>query len=277
MFNLSLSQNFIRNKIVIVGSILVIFFIITAIFAPYISQVDPRDIKLESVLKSPSKDNIFGTDELGRDIFSRIIWGTRTSLLAGVVVIIIGGITGVVLGLLSGYYGGVLDNVIMRVMDATMAFPTILLALLFVTIMGIGLKSAMIAVGLASVPRFARLVRGSVLSVKNKEYVEAARALGQNNVNIILKHILPNCMAPIIIQATLTIGNSIMTLAGLGFLGLGAKPGEPEWGVMLSNARSFLRYAPHVAIFPGIAIAITVFGFNLLGDGLRDVLDVRQN
>ena len=265
-----------KNKLAMIGAIVISIFTVMALGAPLIAGHDPTDQNLEHVLQVPDQHFVFGTDELGRDIFSRVIWGARNSLIVGLLVVLLGGSLGVFIGIVSGYYGGPLDTVLMRIMDAMMSFPTILLSLLIVTIIGIGLEGAIIAVGLASVPRFARITRGSVLSVKEKEYIEAARVLGQNNFKILLKHVLPNCLAPIIVQTTLTIGNSILVISSLGFLGLGAKPGEPEWGVMLSNARSFLRSAPHIAMFPGLAIALTVLGFNMLGDGLRDLFDVRQ-
>ena len=266
-----------ENKLAIAGIILIGLFLISAIFAPFITDIDPQKQDLMNIMKKSDAENIMGTDELGRDIFSRVIWGARTSLFIGIAVVLIGGSIGTLIGVVTGYYEGKIDLILMRVMDTMMAFPTILLALLLVTIIGTGLKGAVIAVGLATIPRFARVVRGSVMSVKKNEYIEAAFVLGQNDVRILLKHVLPNCLAPIIVQSTLTIGYSILTISGLGFLGLGARPGDAEWGVMLSNARTYLRTAPHVAVFPGLAIAITVLGFNLLGDGLRDVLDVREN
>ncbi len=265
-----------KNKLAVTGLVIISVFIIMAIIAPIIANRDPTEQNLEFVLQKPDSQFIFGTDELGRDIFSRVVWGARNSLIIGVLVVALGGTLGVIIGIFAGYYGGLTDSILMRIMDALMSFPTILLSLLIVTIIGIGLEGAIIAVGLASIPRFARITRGSVLSVKEKEYIEAAVVLGQNNCKILIKHVLPNCLAPIIVQTTLTIGNAILVIAALGFLGLGAKPGEPEWGVMLSNARGFLRSAPHIALFPGFAIALTVLGFNLLGDGLRDVFDVRQ-
>ena len=265
-----------KNKLAVIGLIIISMATTMALFAPLIASQDPTEQNLEFVLQTPSSQFVFGTDELGRDIFSRVVWGARSSLVVGVLVVMLGGTLGVVIGTISGYYGGLPDAILMRIMDALMSFPTILLSLLIVTIIGIGLEGAIIAVGLASIPNFARITRGSVLSVKEKEYIEAATVLGQTNWKILLKHVLPNCLAPIIVQTTLTIGNAILVIAALGFLGLGAKPGEPEWGVMLSNARGFLRSAPHIAMFPGLAIALTVLGFNLLGDGLRDVLDVKQ-
>jgi len=269
-------RKLLRNKLATIGGLIVLFFLVIAVLSSPLAQYDPMEQHLDAVLQKPSGQYWLGTDELGRDIMTRVLCGARTSLIIGLLVILIGGTLGVMIGSISGYCGGLLDVAIMRIMDTVMAFPTLLLSLLFVTIIGIGLEGAVFSVALASLPRFARLTRGSVLSVKEKEYVEAAHVIGQSHIKILMKHILPNCLAPIIVLSTLTIGNSILIVSGLGFLGLGAKPGAAEWGVMLSNARGFLRSAPHVAMFPGVAIALTVLGFNLLGDGIRDVFDVRQ-
>jgi len=273
---LDLIQRLYRNRLSAIGGLIVAFFILIAALSPLLAPYDPLEQHLETVLQKPSGQYWLGTDELGRDILSRVLWGAKTSLVIGLMAVLIGGTVGVTSGAISGYYGGLLDVILMRIMDTIMAFPTLLLSLLIVTIIGVGLEGAVISVGLASIPRFARLTRGSVLSVKEKEYVEAARVIGQNRLKILTKHILPNCLAPIVVLSTLTVGNSILIVSGLGFLGLGAKPGAAEWGVMLSNARGFLRSAPHVAMFPGLAIAFTVLGFNLFGDGIRDVFDVRQ-
>jgi ABC-type dipeptide/oligopeptide/nickel transport systems, permease components len=264
------------SKLALLGAMCIGAFLLAALLAPILANYDPTQQNLQLVMALPDTHHPMGTDELGRDIFSRVLMGARTSLFIGVVSTLIGGLTGIIIGAVAGYCGGKIDIVVMRVMDTMMAFPTILLALLFVTILGVGLNSAIIAVGIASIPRFAMQVRGSVLSVKQEQFIEAAYVLGQNHFKVLFKHILPNCVAPIIVQVTLTIGNAILTVSGLGFLGLGAKPGEAEWGAMLSNARAYLSSAPHVAMFPGLAIAFTVLGFNLLGDGLRDTLDVRQ-
>ena len=267
----------LHNKMAVVGSVIVIFIVLTGILSPVIATHDPMSMDLLSIGAMPSEEHIWGTDELGRDIFSRVILGARTSLIIGVLVVIIATLVGTAIGLLCGYYGGVWDNAVMKIMDALMAFPTILLALFFITVFGAGLNSAIIGVGISSIPRFVRLVRSSVLSIKEKEYFEAAKAIGQKHSLIMLRHVLPNCIGPIIVQATLTMGNSIISVAGLGFLGLGAEPGVPEWGAMLSDARNYLRSMPQIATYPGLAIALTVLGFNLMGDGLRDVLDVRQD
>ncbi len=269
-------KSIIHNKMSAVGLTIVIIIVAIGILSPFIITHDPMKMDLYNVASPASQEHMWGTDELGRDIFSRVISGTRTSLIIAIVVVGIGTILGTLIGAVCGYLGGLVDNVVMKGMDILMAFPTILLALFFVTVFGTGLYSAIIGVGLSSVPRFARLVRGSVMSIKEKEYIEAQRAAGEQKISILFRHILPNCIGPIIVQATLTMGNSIITVAGLGFLGLGADPGVPEWGAMLSDARSYLSSEPSICIYPGIAIAIAVLGFNLLGDGLRDVLDVRQ-
>ena len=270
-------EKYRANKLAMLGGVIILLFVITALGASLIAPYDPMLQDLEQITATPGDGHPFGTDELGRDIFSRIVWGAQTSLFIGISVVFIGGVIGVFLGVVAGYFGGAIDMLIMRVVDTLMAFPTILLALIFVTILGGNLRSAIISVALASIPRFVRLARASVLSVSRKEYIEAAVVIGQKNGLILWRHILPNCIAPILVLATLNIGNSIMTISGLGFLGLGVSPETAEWGAMLSNARMFLRNAPHVAVFPGIAIATVVLGFNLLGDGLRDVLDVRQD
>lgn len=274
--NNQLAEKLLHNKMCVVGGAIVIAVVLIAIFSPIIITCDPEAINLNQIGLSAKPGHIFGTDDLGRDIFSRVVAGAKTSLLVGLFVTVLSTALGTLIGSISGFIGGKIDNVTMKVMDIIMAFPSILLALVFVTIMGTGLYSAMTGVGISNIPRFARLVRGSVLSIKKAEYVEAEYAVGQKPKNILIKHILPNCIAPIIVQATLAIGNAIITVAGLGFLGLGAAPGVAEWGAMLSDARNYLRAMPQIAIYPGSAIAITVLGFNLLGDGLRDVLDVRQ-
>nr|WP_296156223.1 ABC transporter permease [uncultured Blautia sp.] len=267
----------IHNKMALIGGIIVLAVIIISIISPLLLTCDPEAMDYLALLQTPSGTHILGTDSLGRDIYSRIMAGSRTSLLIGLLVVGISTVFGSIIGVISGFYGGKLDSIIMKITDTLMAFPSIMLALFFVTVFGGGLYSAIVGVAIASIPRFIRLVRGSVLSIKEKEYIEAEYAVGQTNMKIMLRHILPNCAGPLIVQATLTMGNAIMTVASLGFLGLGAAPGQAEWGSMLSDAREYLRSAPYVAVYPGLAIAVTVLGFNLLGDGLRDVMDVRQD
>ncbi len=229
----------------------------------------------ESV-RVPKHYYLFGTDDLGRDVFSRIVYGARLSLLIGFISVGIGLAVGLILGLLAGYYGGWLDDLIMRAMDIVLSIPYVLLAILIVAILGPGLVNAMIAIGIVGVPQYARIVRGSVLALKQSEYVQASRVLGGGDVHIIINHILRNSLSPLIIQTTLTFASAILEAAALGFLGLGAQPPTPEWGAMLADGRKLLLSSPWSVVFPGAAIVLFVLGFNLLGDGLRDALDVRM-
>lgn len=265
----------IKSKTALIGLIIILFLLVVAVFAPQIATHDPtRGDILERYLP-PSSDYYLGTDELGRDIYSRIVYGTRISIQIGVIAVGISMILGVIIGGVAGFFGRWIDMIFMRFIDILMAFPGILLAIAMVAILGPGLTNAMIAVGIVGVPQFARIVRSTVLSVKETEYIEAARANGVRNFRILFRHVLPNCLAPIIVQATLGVGTAILEAAGLSFLGLGAQPPTPEWGAMLSDGRAALQSAPWVITFPGIAIFLFVLGFNLFGDGLRDALDPR--
>lgn len=264
-----------RNRWALVGLLIVGLFTAAALLAPTLSRYDPFDQDLDARLLPPSRAHWLGTDDLGRDLFTRIIYGGRVSLTVGIVSVGIALAAGTIAGLFAGYYGRWLDSVTMRMMDIMLAFPATLLAIFIVGIRGPGLNNAMLAIGVINIPIFARLVRGSVLRVRQEEFVDAARALGGSAGRIIGRHILPNTLAPIIVQATLGIGAAILEAAGLSFLGLGAQAPTPEWGAMLTNTREYLRDAPWAATFPGIAILLTVVGFNLLGDGLRDALDPR--
>jgi len=252
-----------------------LLFVFSAIFAPFIAPYDPLESNLDESLQSHSLKHWLGTDEQGRDILSRIIYGGRMSLSIGVIAVVIANVLGVLLGLISGFVGGKVDNVIMRLMDILMAFPGMLLALAIVSALGPGIFNLMIAIGVYSVPTFARVVRGSALSIREMEYVEAAKAIGQSNFFIIFSHILPNCVGPVLVLSTLRIATAILTGAGLSFLGLGPQPPTPEWVAMLSSGRTYLRVAPWVATYPGFAIMFVVFGLNTFGDGLRDALDPR--
>ena len=265
-----------QNKAALVGLAIIILGIIIAIAAPLIAPHNPNETDLYNRLATPSSDYPLGTDELGRCILSRIFYGARISLLIGVIVICIGVGVGTPLGVASAYYGGRFDFLVQRVVDAMFAFPGILLALLLIAILGVGLINVMIAIGIASVPVYVRLVRSSALSVKEEQYVQAARAIGASNFRIIFRNVLPNCLSPIIVQSTIYMAAAILTAAGLGFLGLGVAPPTPEWGAMLQGGRVYIRDAPHLTIFPGLAIFIVVLSFNLLGDGLRDALDPRH-
>lgn len=264
-----------RNRAALLGLVIVAAFALGAIFAPFILRGDPIEQDLDAQLLPPSGQHLLGTDDLGRDLFTRIIYGGRTSLTVGIVSVVLALSVGTLLGLLAGFYGRWADSVTMRIMDIMLAFPATLLAIFIVGIRGPGLNNAMLAIGVINIPIFARLVRGSVLRVRGEEFVDAARALGAASGRIVGRHILPNTLAPITVQATLGIGAAILEAAGLSFLGLGAQAPTPEWGAMLTNTREFLRDAPWAATFPGIAILLTVVGFNLLGDGLRDALDPR--
>jgi len=263
----------IKSKTSFIGLCIIIILIITALLAPVIATHSPTDQSIVDRYQTPSSEHYLGTDELGRDIFSRIVYGTRISIQIGIIAVGISMIVGVLLGATAGYFGKWIDQVIMRLIDILMAFPSILLAIALVAVLGPSLRNAMIAVGIVGVPQFARIVRAAVLSVKETEYIEAARAIGAKHSRIVFQHVLPNCVAPIIVQATLGIGTAILDAAGLSFLGLGAQPPTPEWGAMLSDGRSALQTAPWVIAFPGIAIFFVVLGFNLFGDGLRDALD----
>ena len=270
-----------RNKTSVAGLIVVAGFVLAAIFAPSLSPHDPVEISLYDQLKPPvwkdggSDKNILGTDDLGRDIFSRIIYGARVSLTVAVVSVGLAFVLGILLGAISGYYKGALDNVIMRIMDIILAFPYLLLAIVVVAFLGPSLQNAMIAIGITYVPRFARIVRGSVLEECEKDYVMAAKAVGARDWRIIFIAILPNCLGPLIVLTTLSFASAILDAAALSFLGLGAQPPTPEWGAMIASSRSLILRASWVMTFPGIAILFAVLGFNLLGDGLRDALDPR--
>jgi peptide/nickel transport system permease protein len=271
-------RRLLKNPGAIVGFILVAMFVGTAIFAPWLAPYDPReqdlDLLREGCCPGPSREHLLGVDQLGRDEFSRILYGARFSLLIGVVSVAVGVTAGLVLGAMSGYIGGGVDNVIMRFMDIMLAIPGLLMAIGIAAMMGPGLLSIMIAIGVVNIPIFARLLRGSVLGQKENDFVLAARSVGVPRRTILASHILPNSISPVIVAATLALATAIIDAAGLGFLGLGPQdPSTPEWGTMLTDTVRYLQTAPHLAIFPGLAIVISVLGFNLIGDGLREALD----
>jgi ABC-type dipeptide/oligopeptide/nickel transport system permease subunit len=268
-------RRLLRNPVAMAGGAVSILLIVVAIAAPYIAPYDPIHQDLANSLSGPSMMHLAGTDVHGRDIFSRIVYGTRISLRIGFLGMLLGCVAGVILGLVSGYYGGWWDTVIMRLMDVQMAFPGLLVAICIIAIIGPGLENVIVAVGIFSVPLFARVTRGQILSLKEQEFIVAARMMGAQDGRIMLNHLLPNAVAPLLVLCTLRIATAILTAASLSFLGLGAQPPIPEWGAMLSDGRAYLAVAPHVATIPGLAILVTVLSFNLLGDGLRDALDPR--
>ncbi|MBP2242716.1 peptide/nickel transport system permease protein [Cytobacillus eiseniae] len=269
-------RSFRKNKLALIGALIVLFFIVLAIFAPFIAPQGINEQMLSKRLQAPSGEHWFGTDDFGRDIFSRVIYGTRISLWVGFLAVMGSIVVGCLLGIIAGYYGKWVDTIISRIFDIMLAFPSILLAIAIVAVLGPSLKNALIAIAIINVPNFGRLIRSRVLSVKQEEYIMAAKAVGMKNNRILFRHVLPNSMAPIIVQGTLAIATAIIEAAALGFLGLGATAPNPEWGKMLSDARPLLMQAPWTMVFPGIAIMLTVLGFNLMGDGLRDALDPRM-
>lgn len=262
-----------RNKMAILGLIILLFLVVLAIFADVVAPYDYYKQDLRNAFQHPNSEHIFGTDEFGRDIFSRVVYGARISLVVGFVSVGIALAIGGLLGAISGFYGGRIDNSIMRVMDVLLAIPQTLLAIAIVAALGAGLINLMIAVGISSIPNYARIVRASVMTIRGEEYIEAARASGTSDAKIITMHILPNCVAPVIVQVTLGIAGAILTAAGMSFIGLGIQPPVPEWGNMLSSGRDYIREYAYMTMFPGLAIIITVLCLNLLGDGLRDALD----
>jgi peptide/nickel transport system permease protein len=247
--------------------------VVVALSADFIAPYDYAQQNIRNRLLSPSEKFYFGTDEFGRDILSRIIYGSRVSLVVGFIAVGIALFSGGLLGAVAGFYGQRIDNIIMRIMDIFLSIPAILMSISIAATLGPGLFNLMVAVGISTMPRYARVVRSSVLSLKGQEFIEAARAVGSSNFRILFRHVLPNCMAPIIVQSTLGVAQAILLAAGLSFIGLGIQPPYPEWGAMLSEGRTFIRTHPHLTFFPGLAIMITILALNFLGDGLRDVLD----
>ena len=270
-------QRLVRNKMAMLGLAILIILVLAAIFADVIADYDTKVVtqNIAERLQGPSAAHWFGTDEFGRDIFARLVHGSRVSLVVGIISVSVSLIIGGSLGAFACFYGGQVDNIIMRIMDIFLAVPSILLAITIVAALGTSLFNVMLAIGISGMPSFARIVRAAVMSVKDQEFVESSRAIGANSVTIIFREILPNCMAPIIVQATLAVAGAILSTASLSFIGLGVQPPSPEWGAMLSGGRNYLRDAIHLTLFPGLAIVITILALNLLGDGLRDALDPR--
>lgn len=266
---------FRRDKKAIVGLVILSLMIVGALFAPVITPYDPNDQEYE-FLEAPTVAHPLGTDDLGRDLFSRIIHGARISLFVGLITVAISLVVGVLMGLLAGFYGGWLDTIIMRYIDLQWAFPNFIIAVYLVAVFGTGLSNVIVAVTLAFLDDFARITRGMVLSIREEEFILAARSIGVSNVRILFRHILPSAVAPIIVLATISVSYAILAEAGLSFLGLGVKPSTPTWGLILSDARSFFSRAWWLAVFPGLAIMLTVLSINFLGDTLRDIFDVRD-
>jgi peptide/nickel transport system permease protein len=266
-------RRFCHNKGAAFGLGVFVAIVFMALFAGLIAPYNPLEQNYARSMEGPSADHWLGTDSFGRDMLSRIIYGARIALIVGILAVLLAMAIGVTLGLISGYYGGIIDTIIMRVMDGLFAFPILILAIALMAVLGLGVRNVIIAVAVVSIAPFARVTRGDVLAVREEPYIEAARLAGISNVAIIFRHVLPNVLAPIIVQGALRVSAAIITEAGLSFLGLGPQPPTPVWGSMIAEGRNFIIMAPHISTFPGIALMITVVGLNLLGDGLRDTLD----
>lgn len=265
-----------KNKMAVIGMIILLVLFFVGVFAPLIAPYGYAEQDLQGTFQHPNAQHWFGTDKFGRDIFSRVIYGARVSLLVGFIAVGIAVVIGGALGAISGYYEGKIDNVIMRVMDIIMAIPNVLLAIAIVATLGTGLTNMMIALGISAIPRFARVVRATTLTIRREEYIEAAVASGVSDFQIITMHILPNCLPPLIVQISLGVADAILMAAGLSFIGLGIQPPDPEWGSMLSEGRQYIRGWAYMTYFPGLAIVLTALSLNLLGDGLRDALDPKM-
>ena len=272
---LETAQRFCRNRLAVTGLVILIALIIVALFASVIAPY-PYDLQDTKIAKQgPTLAHLFGTDNYGRDVLSRCIYGSRISLTVGVVAVGVAIAAGGILGAVAAFYGGIIDDIIMRLLDIVYAVPAMLLGIAIAATLGASLQNMMIAIAVGNVPSYARVVRASVLTVKGNEYIEAARCVGASDKRIIFKHIIPNALAPIIVQATLGVAGAILACSTLSFLGLGIQPPTPEWGSMLSTARQFIRECPHMSIFPGLCIMVTVFALNVIGDGIRDAIDPR--
>jgi peptide/nickel transport system permease protein len=270
-------QRLLQRKGAVFGLVVIVIFVLVALLAPWIAPYDPLATSWGAIRKAPSSAYWLGTDEIGRDVFSRVIWGARASLLAGVVSVSLSLAIGLPIGLAAGWLGGWVDGLISRMTDAMLACPFLILAIALAAFLGPSLTNAMIAIGISATPIFIRLTRGQVLAVKVEDYIDAARAVGNPQLRIALRHVLPNILAPLIVQATLAIAAAVIAEASLSFLGLGQQPPAPSWGSMLNTAKNYVDHAPWMAIWPGVSIFLLVLSFNLLGDGLRDALDPRHS
>lgn len=269
-------RRLVRRRAAMLGLVVVVVFVLAAIFAPFVAGYDPLATDWSAIRKPPSAAHWFGTDENGRDLFARIVWGARASLSAGLISVSIALLAGVPIGLAAGYAGGWVDMAISRLVDAMLACPFLILAIALTAFLGPSLRNAMIAIGISATPIFVRLTRAQTLAVKTEDFVDAARAVGNHPLRVVFRHILPNIVPPILVQATVAIASAVIAEASLSFLGLGQQPPSPSWGSMLNNAQRFISQAPWLALFPGAAIFLAVLAFNLLGDGLRDALDPKR-
>lgn len=271
------ASRFARHRLAMTGAALVLLLLAMAAFGPAVARFDPLEMNFAAMMQAPSWQHPFGTDEFGRDILSRVLYGARISLQVAFIAVGISGIAGVALGLLAGFRGGWVDEVVMRFMDVLFAFPAVLLAITIMAVLGRGVGNAMIAIAIVYAPIFARVTRGAVIGVRGREFVTAATALGRHPVGIMVRHVLPNALGPIIVQTSLSLAFAILAEAALSFFGLGTQPPTPSWGRMIFEGRGFLQQAPWMGIFPGLAIMVSVMGFNFVGDGLRDLLDPRAS
>jgi len=269
-------NEFLKNKAAVIGLIIILVLVITAVLADYISPYDTDKVALKEKLKPPSWQHPMGTDQLGRDVLSRIIYGTRTTFELSLLVVLFTSTFGVSIGIVAGYYRGIVDEILMRLIDVLLAFPSIILALVIIGAIGPGVFNTVMAISLVGWLFYARVARASTLSIREKEYVEGARAMGCSDAYICFFYVLPNCLPPIIVLMTLSLGSVILSIASLGYLGLGAQPPTPEWGTMLNDGKEYLRDCPWLSVFPGLMIMISVLAFNFIGDGLRDAIDPRQ-
>jgi glutathione transport system permease protein len=265
-----------KNYFAMAGAAILLAIIIAAVAAPVLAPGDPIAQDYDHLMEGPSLAHPFGTDNFGRDILSRVIYGAQISLRLGLLGTIVGVAVGALIGMIAGFYGGWVDSLSMRLLDIQLAFPGLLLAIVIITVLGVGELNVIIAIGVFSIPVFARVLRGSIISLREQDFIQAARAVGVSDSRLMTVHLLPNALAPVVVLTTLRLGTAILTAASLGFLGLGVRPPSPEWGTMLSEGRTYMQLAPHIAIFPGLAILITVIALNLLGDGLRDALDPKM-
>jgi peptide/nickel transport system permease protein len=273
---LQIIYEFRKDRLAILGTVILFLLIFIATLAPYIVVYDPVELNLEERLLSPSAKHLMGTDSVGRDLLSRIIYGTRVSLMIAVVVVLIEVLFGIIVGTAAGYLGRAVDEILMRFVDMLLAFPSIILALVILGLLGSSIMNLIIALTCVGWVKYARVVRGSILSIKKEMFIESARAIGCSSLRIATRHILPNIISPVIVMATLNMGTIIISIAGLSFLGLGVQPPTPEWGIMLSEGKPFMESAPHLMIFPGLMIMVTVLAFTFLGDGLLDILDIKM-